>query len=61
MHRAGWVTRRAYHLGSSISYNLKKLTENGYVSQSPSPHDKRSVHVRLTEKGTELVEMLRQS
>ena len=53
------LTRRAYHLGSSISYNLKKLTEHGYVSQAPSPHDKRSVHVSLTEKGVELGERLR--
>ena len=29
------------------------------MSQSPSPHDKRPVHVSLTEKGVELGERLR--
>jgi DNA-binding MarR family transcriptional regulator len=45
------LTRRTYHLGSSISYNLKMLAEQGLIDQSPAPHDKRSVRLKLTEKG----------
>jgi DNA-binding MarR family transcriptional regulator len=47
----GELTLRGCYLGSNVSYNLKKLVENGYVEQARSPHDRRAVHVRLTEKG----------
>src|ERR1041385_2893719 len=50
----GELTLRGCYLGSNVSYNLKKLVENGYVEQARSPHDRRSVHVRLTPKGREL-------
>ena len=54
------LTQRAYHLGSSISYNLKKLDECGYITQKRSAHDRRSVRVRRTEKGDALCADLRQ-
>ncbi len=54
------LTRRAYHLGSSISYNLKKLDECGYIEQKRSAHDRRSVRVQRTEKGESLCAALRQ-
>lgn len=54
------LTRRAYHLGSSISYNLKKLDECGYIEQKRSPHDKRSVRVRRSNKGDALCVTLRE-
>jgi DNA-binding MarR family transcriptional regulator len=47
----GELTIRGCYLGSNVSYNLKKLTENGYIEQTRSPHDRRSVTVRLSEKG----------
>ena len=47
----GELTLRGCYLGSNVSYNLKKLVENGYVEQARSPHDRRSVHVRLSAKG----------
>jgi DNA-binding MarR family transcriptional regulator len=50
----GELTIRGCYLGSNVSYNLKKLTENGYIEQTRSPHDRRSVNVRLSEKGREL-------
>ncbi len=52
------LLRRAYHLGSSVSYNLKKLVENGYVEQERTAHDKRSVRVRLSDKGRVLQKRL---
>jgi DNA-binding MarR family transcriptional regulator len=54
----GELTLRGCYLGSNVSYNLKKLVENGYVEQARSPHDRRSVHVRLTPKGNALRERL---
>ena len=50
----GELTQRGYYLGSNVSYNLKKLIEHGYIAQSRSPHDRRSVRIRLTPKGLEL-------
>ena len=54
----GELTLRGCYLGSNVSYNLKKMVENGYVEQARSPHDRRSVHVRLTPKGRVLRDRL---
>ena len=54
----GELTLRGCYLGSNVSYNLKKLVENDYVEQARSPHDRRSVHVRLTAKGRLLRDQL---
>jgi len=48
------LTNRGYYLGSNVSYNIKKLVENGYLMQEKSPHDKRAVRIKLSEKGLEL-------
>ncbi len=50
----GELTIRGYYLGSNVSYNVKKMVENGYLVQERSVHDKRSIRVRLSEKGREL-------
>lgn len=50
----GELTLRGYYLGSNVSYNVKKMTENGYILQERSVHDKRSIRVKLTEKGRDL-------
>ena len=50
----GELTARGYYLGSNVSYNVKKMVENGYLGQERSPHDRRSVRVRLSEKGLDL-------
>src|SRR5690606_15875407 len=47
----GELTQRGYYLGSNVSYNVKKLVKNGYLVQERSPHDRRSTHVRASEKG----------
>ena len=54
----GELTLRGCYLGSNVSYNLKKLVENGYVEQARSSHDRRSAHVRLTQKGRALRDRL---
>ena len=41
----GELTARGYYLGSNVSYNVKKMFENGYLEQERSPHDRRSVRV----------------
>ena len=54
----GELTLRGCYLGSNVSYNVKKMVENGYLTQQRSLHDRRSIHVRLTEKGTRLRDRL---
>src|SRR5579859_3001762 len=54
----GELTLRGCYLGSNVSYNVKKMVENGYLLQERSPHDRRSIRVRLTDKGRELREKL---
>jgi DNA-binding MarR family transcriptional regulator len=56
----GELTLRGCYLGSNVSYNVKKMVENGYLVQQRSEHDRRSIHVRLTEKGRELRDRLTQ-
>ena len=50
----GELTNRGYYLGSNVSYNVKKLVENGYLLQEQAPHDKRSTRIRLSDKGLAL-------
>ena len=48
---AGELKSRGYYQGSNVSYNLKKLVELGYMHHQRSEIDRRSLRVRLTEKG----------
>lgn len=50
----GELTQRGYYLGSNVSYNLKKLIECAYIAQARSQHDRRSVRIKLTERGLAL-------
>ncbi len=54
----GELTIRGYYLGSNVSYNVKKMVENDYLIQERSVHDKRSIRVKLSEKGIALNTML---
>lgn len=54
----GELTNRGYYLGSNVSYNLRKMVNFGYVDQIPSPHDKRAIYIKLSEKGLNLHKML---
>lgn len=55
---AGELRSRGYYLGSNVSYNLKKLVEMGYINQERSDTDRRSVRIRLTEKGQEVCDII---
>lgn len=48
---AGELKSRGFYQGSNVSYNLKKLVEAGYMHHQRCEVDRRSVRVRLTEKG----------
>jgi DNA-binding MarR family transcriptional regulator len=48
---AGELKSRGYYQGSNVSYNLKKLVEMEYMHHQRCEIDRRSVRVKLTEKG----------
>jgi DNA-binding MarR family transcriptional regulator len=54
----GELILRGCYLGSNVSYNLKKMVESGYLVQERSMHDRRSIHVRLTDRGRKLRDRL---
>ena len=51
---AGELRTRGYYLGSNVSYNLKKLVEMGFLDHQRSRVDRRSVRIRLTDKGRDI-------
>jgi DNA-binding MarR family transcriptional regulator len=57
---AGELKSRGYYQGSNVSYNLKKLVEMGYMHHQRCEIDRRSVRVRLTEKGRNIREIVGQ-
>ena len=48
---ASVLRARGAFAGTSLSYNIKKLQEGGYLTQRRSEADKRTVHLRLSERG----------
>src|SRR6266480_1258652 len=54
----GELISRGYYLGSNVSYNVKKLSESGYLVYERSVHDRRSIRIRLTPKGRSLRDRL---
>jgi DNA-binding MarR family transcriptional regulator len=55
---AGELRTRGYYLGSNVSYNLKKLVEMGFLDHQRSRVDRRSVRIKLTEKGRDVRDMI---
>ena len=42
---------RGCYLGTNVSYNLKKLVDDGFIASNRSRIDRRSVRIKLTERG----------
>ena len=55
----GELTIRGYYLGSNVSYNVKKMVENEYLIHERSVHDKRSIRVRLSDKGKDVCDKIK--
>lgn len=49
---------RGCYQGTNISYNLKGLTERGYIVQTRSENDRRVVLLKISSKGTRLLKEL---
>lgn len=52
------LLKRGYYLASNVSYNVRKLAEAGYLLQERSTADRRSIRLRLTDKGVDLFDRL---
>jgi DNA-binding MarR family transcriptional regulator len=57
---AGELKSRGYYQGSNVSYNLKKLVEMGYMHHQRCEIDRRSVRVKLTQKGRDVHDIVSQ-
>lgn len=55
---AGELRSRGYYLGSNVSYNLKKLVDQGYINHERSRVDRRSVRISLSEKGNQIAKVV---
>ena len=55
---AGELRTRGYYLGSNVSYNLKKLVEMGFLDHQRSRVDRRSVRIKLTDKGKDIFDIV---
>ncbi len=55
---AGELKSRGYYQGSNVSYNLKKLVEMGYMHHQRCEIDRRSVRVKLTDKGRQIRDLV---
>jgi DNA-binding MarR family transcriptional regulator len=47
----GQLMLRGAYLPTNVSYNVKKMVQNGYLVVQRSIHDLRSIRVKLTDKG----------
>jgi DNA-binding MarR family transcriptional regulator len=56
---AGELRTRGYYLGSNVSYNLKKLVEMGFLDHQRSRVNRRSVRIKLTDKGREVRDIVK--
>lgn len=54
------LIERGYYQGSNVSYNIKKLTDMGYLEPERAEHDRRSVTIKVTDKGLEVVKSVRE-
>ncbi|MBM3525497.1 MAG: winged helix DNA-binding protein [Alphaproteobacteria bacterium] len=50
---------RGHYIGSNALYNVRKLSQAGYLEPSRSPTDRRALRVKLTEKGAALCNALK--
>ena len=54
----GELAQRGSNLLSNVSYNVKKMIDNGYLVQKRSMRDRRTIFVRSTEKSRSLCRQL---
>jgi DNA-binding MarR family transcriptional regulator len=55
---ASELRTRGYYIGSNVSYNLKKLVELNFLDHQRSRVDRRSVRIKLTDKGCEVRDVI---
>lgn len=56
----GSLIDRGFYCGSNPAYNIRKLVDGGYITQSRSVHDHRNTMIKLSLKGLTLCERVEQ-
>jgi DNA-binding MarR family transcriptional regulator len=54
------LIERGYYLGSNASYNIKNLSDGGYIDRLTDVHDRRAARVKLTDKGEKVLMHLKE-
>ncbi|MEQ8395024.1 MarR family winged helix-turn-helix transcriptional regulator [Thalassobaculum sp.] len=54
----GDLTARGHYLGTNVSYNVSRMVQSGHLLQTRSKHDRRSLLLKLTDKGHEVRALL---
>jgi DNA-binding MarR family transcriptional regulator len=57
----GDLTAKELYLGSNVSYNVRKMKEQGLVKETRSVHDRRSYRISLEPKGRKLAAAVEKS
>ena len=57
----GEVITKGYYIGSNASYNVKKLINTDYVTSVQSDYDKRTILLKLTQRGLQLCDRINKS
>jgi len=57
---AGQLRTDGIYLGSNVSYNITKLRDLGYLDHQRSRVDRRSVRIKLTDKGQQVRRIVEQ-
>ncbi|MTI09646.1 MarR family transcriptional regulator [Rhodospirillaceae bacterium RKSG073] len=52
------LIERGYYLGQNVNYSIRKLVDYGYLEQQRDEHDKRSVRVKVTDQGKEILPLV---
>ncbi|MDX1736680.1 MAG: MarR family transcriptional regulator [Alphaproteobacteria bacterium] len=52
------LIERGYYLGQNVNYSIRKLVDFGYLDQQRDEHDKRSVRVKITDRGHEILPLI---
>lgn len=51
------IGNNGYYVGKNISYNIKNLVHNGYLTCIKNDRDRRGIRAELTNKGLEILDI----
>lgn len=55
------LTTFGFYRGANVTYSVKRMAEDGYVTKTPSSHDRRIIFVQATTQGLRVGEIVQES